>query len=554
MPFLHDHKRRVPPQNVYRCIVIGIHVVPAMATDKSRLVLTTFSVYGPAFRADLRCVVSRYLAKVSAPFFQFVAKQGFEDMPTLIQDRPVQPRLLAHHTPRIGKSAFGNGSHTLDVELFKHHGARAFAKIPRNPIVPVLADAPLTGLYGRNTASLFGVSDGPAFSASKHTLSLSLFAVKHGKAGRKGQHLARGQCQCFRHPAVNTDLRRQGCGRRIMLNREVESDMPTARSEIDRDVVQCASQRPSVAVSHPADLGQTDLGPLGIQLAILDFTALKAERVVDATPSESGVFCDTIEEVGVGSVKVAQGLLLRSNMDSANPVVFFAQHGQFTGLGRVVDGVPCTGLELPPEIAALLKCNVVNKAADASKLHEQGYLFVTRMQFVLIAASFHAVYIAIGPSERKMEYRTGRHVVYMLHVHLVFVPRCRRDVLSDLAIRDLQRIFAKVCTDFEAELIECDGEDDHVHLLVHYPPKLALSKLVNSIKNLSSRLLRETRPEVTGRYHKGVLWPPSYFAASCGGAPLSVIAEYVKSQSGAARSRSRIPPRPEGRGFQREKG
>ena len=362
MPFLHDHKRRVPPQIVYRCIVIGIHVVPAMATDKSRLVLTTFSVYGPAFRTGLRCVVSRYLAKVSAPVFQFVAKQGFEDMPTLIQDRPVQPRLLAHHTPRIGKSAFGTGSHTLDVELFKHRGAKAFAKIPRNPImVPILADAPLTGLYGRDTASLSGVSDGAAFSASKHTMSLSHFAVKHGKAGRQGQHLARGQCQCFRHPAVNTDLRRQGCGRSIMLNREVEANMPTARGEIDRDVVQCASQRPCVAVSHPADLGQSDLGPLGIQLASLDFTALKAERIVDAMPSESAVFYDTIEEVGVGSVKVAQGLLLRSNMDSAKPVEFFAQHGQFTGLGRVVDGVPCRGLELPPEIAALLKCNVVTR-------------------------------------------------------------------------------------------------------------------------------------------------------------------------------------------------
>ena len=164
----------------------------------------------------------------------------------------------------------------------------------------------------------------------------------------------------FPPPAVNADLRRQGCGRRIMLNREVEADMPTARSEIDRGVVQCASQRPCVAVSHPAGLGQTDLGPLGIQLASLDFTALKAERVVDAMPSEPGVFYDVIEEVGVGSVKVAQSLLLRSNMDSANPVEFFAQHGQFTDLGPVVDGVPCTGLELPPVIAALLKCNVVN--------------------------------------------------------------------------------------------------------------------------------------------------------------------------------------------------
>ena len=149
-----------------------------------------------------------------------------------------------------------------------------------------------------------------------------------------------------------------------------------------------------------------------------------------------------------------------------------------------------------------------------------------------------------------MEYRTGRHVVYMLHVHLVFVTKYRRDVLSDLAIRDLQRIFAKICIDFEAELIECDGEDDHVHLLVHYPPTLALSKLVNGLKGVSSRLLRKTRPEVTDRYYKGVLWSPSYFAASCGGAPLSAIAEYVKSQREAARSRSRIPPVLKGLGFQ----
>ncbi len=139
----------------------------------------------------------------------------------------------------------------------------------------------------------------------------------------------------------------------------------------------------------------------------------------------------------------------------------------------------------------------------------------------------------------------------MLHVHLVFVTKYRRDVLSEFAIRDLRHIFGKVCRDFEAELIECDGEDDHVHLLVHYPPKVALSKLVNSLKGVSSRLLRERRPEITGRYHKGVLWSPSYFAASCGGAPLSVIAEYGKSQREAAQGRSRVPPRPERRGIPR---
>lgn len=143
-----------------------------------------------------------------------------------------------------------------------------------------------------------------------------------------------------------------------------------------------------------------------------------------------------------------------------------------------------------------------------------------------------------------MEIRRGRHVVYALHAHLVFVTKFRRDVLSELAIRDLKTIFARVCRDFGAELIECSGEDDHVHLLVTYPPKVSLSKLVNSLKGVSSRKLRDMRPEITGRYHQGVLWTPSYFVASCGGAPLSVVAEYVRSQRADARA-----PRPEGRGF-----
>ena len=135
--------------------------------------------------------------------------------------------------------------------------------------------------------------------------------------------------------------------------------------------------------------------------------------------------------------------------------------------------------------------------------------------------------------------RTGRHVVFNMHVHLVFITKYRRNVLSKLAIRDLTAIFSGVCRDFGAELKECGGEDDHVHLMVIYPPKVTASKLVNSLKGVSSRLLREHRPEISGRYKDGVLWSPSYFAGSCGGAPLSVIAEYIRNQRGAA-----PPPRP----------
>ena len=146
------------------------------------------------------------------------------------------------------------------------------------------------------------------------------------------------------------------------------------------------------------------------------------------------------------------------------------------------------------------------------------------------------------------EYRTGRHCVFALHVHLVFVTKYRRDVLSQLAIRDLSAIFTRVCGDFGAQLVECNGEDDHVHLLVEYPPQISISKLVNSLKGVSSRLIRAERPEIRGRYYKGTLWSPSYFAASCGGAPISILKQYVEQQREDA-----PPPRPKWRGFRRGK-
>src|SRR5262249_39193212 len=71
------------------------------------------------------------------------------------------------------------------------------------------------------------------------------------------------------------------------------------------------------------------------------------------------------------------------------------------------------------------------------------------------------------------DFRTGRHCIFKLHVHLVFVTKYRRGVLTDAAHKTLRDIFAKVCHDFEAVLVDTDGEDDHVHLLVEYPPKVA---------------------------------------------------------------------------------
>ena len=127
--------------------------------------------------------------------------------------------------------------------------------------------------------------------------------------------------------------------------------------------------------------------------------------------------------------------------------------------------------------------------------------------------------------------RHGRHCFFNLHVHLVFVTKYRRAVFTKQILDDLRVIFSSVCDDFEAHLVEFDGEKDHVHLLITYPPKVSVSRLVNSLKGISSRLIRKNYPSVRDQLWGAALWSPSYFAASCGGAPISIIKQYIEQQN-----------------------
>lgn len=122
-----------------------------------------------------------------------------------------------------------------------------------------------------------------------------------------------------------------------------------------------------------------------------------------------------------------------------------------------------------------------------------------------------------------------------MHVHLVFVTKYRRNVFTKTLLEELHTIFHNTCQDFEAELVEFEGERDHVHLLVNYPPKVSVSKLVNSLKGVSSRLVRKNNyPAIRQALWGNSLWSPSYFAGSCGGAPLEIIRQYIEQQNAPA--------------------
>ncbi|MFC9220316.1 IS200/IS605 family transposase [Streptomyces hygroscopicus] len=136
--------------------------------------------------------------------------------------------------------------------------------------------------------------------------------------------------------------------------------------------------------------------------------------------------------------------------------------------------------------------------------------------------------------------RTGRHCVFRMHVHLVFVTKYRHSVFADRHLTRCEEIMRAVCEDFEAELVEFNGvaageghvEANHVHLLVNFPPKVAVSRLVNSLKGVSSRRLRQEFPDLVRHYWRAQrLWSGSYFAGSVGGAPLSIVKQYIEQQN-----------------------
>lgn len=129
------------------------------------------------------------------------------------------------------------------------------------------------------------------------------------------------------------------------------------------------------------------------------------------------------------------------------------------------------------------------------------------------------------------EWRTGRSCVFQNHIHLVFVTKYRRDVLTNAMLVRLRELFSETCKQFSSELLEFNGEDDHVHLLVSLHPKISLSVLIGRLKGKTAYFLRkEFWPDIKTKLWGEHFWSPSYMALSCGRAPLSIIKDYIEQQ------------------------
>ena len=126
----------------------------------------------------------------------------------------------------------------------------------------------------------------------------------------------------------------------------------------------------------------------------------------------------------------------------------------------------------------------------------------------------------------------ARGCVYRLSVHIVFVTKYRRKVITKEILDDLEKIFIRLCENQKCQLTSFNAEADHCHLLVEMYPDIAPSRLVNTLKTVSSRLIRRDYKEHLAKfYRKPVFWTGAYCIVSTGGAPLEIVKQYVESQN-----------------------
>lgn len=134
----------------------------------------------------------------------------------------------------------------------------------------------------------------------------------------------------------------------------------------------------------------------------------------------------------------------------------------------------------------------------------------------------------LGLTTKTANFRRERHSVSDLKIHLVCVTKYRRSVFTLESLALIEESFLDVAKKMGFQILEFNGETDHIHAVIEYPPKLSISQIVNSLKGVSSRMYGKAGFKKP--YGKDALWSPSYFVSSVGGAPIEVLKKYVENQ------------------------
>lgn len=124
------------------------------------------------------------------------------------------------------------------------------------------------------------------------------------------------------------------------------------------------------------------------------------------------------------------------------------------------------------------------------------------------------------------------HAVFDLEYHLVIVTKYRHPVLTDEVkeslLRHTYRLFEN---NFDCKVLEVNTDKDHIHILFSAKPQAQLSKLVNSYKTATSRLLRKEFSDFLAPYYwKPYFWSRSYFICTVSERSHDVVTAYIENQ------------------------
>ena len=127
-----------------------------------------------------------------------------------------------------------------------------------------------------------------------------------------------------------------------------------------------------------------------------------------------------------------------------------------------------------------------------------------------------------------MKIKTNRNIAYSCKYHVIWCPKYRRKVLVFEVEKKLKEIIMSQSIKLNVDVIEIEIVPDHVHLLVEVDPQYGIHKLIKEVKGRSSHFLRKSHKHLRTRLP--TLWTNSYFVSTVGGAPLSIIKQYVEDQ------------------------
>lgn len=130
-----------------------------------------------------------------------------------------------------------------------------------------------------------------------------------------------------------------------------------------------------------------------------------------------------------------------------------------------------------------------------------------------------------------MKYKKGSHCSYLIQTNIIFVTKYRERKFNGDMLDKMQFILHRECVKLSSDLVEFNGECNHVHMVVSYHPSLSISRLVNTLKSVTGREMKLWFPQLNQvAWRKNTLWSSGYFACSIGGAPIEVLRQYIEQQ------------------------